>query len=282
MLRLATRDGRTLSYGLRGSGPKLICHPGGPGADSLLFQDLGGSDRERTLVLLQPRGTSGSDPPADPGAYRLEDYANDIEELRQHLGLDEVDLFGHSAGGFVAMSYAAAFPKNVRRLVLCGTFTRFTEDWRAEFARFLDERAQDERFADAVAARREREEHPPEDEDELARLWVRSLPLLFGHYGRVEQQFIARVLEAGASFHVPALRYFNEEVAPTFDLRPLLPAIEAVTLVLTGELDVWGAGAAAEMGELVPEAAVVVLEGVGHMPWVEAPDEFRCALRQFL
>ena len=37
---------------------------------------------ERTLLLLDPRGTGASDPPADPSAYDLEDYAADIEAVR--------------------------------------------------------------------------------------------------------------------------------------------------------------------------------------------------------
>jgi hypothetical protein len=32
MERLTTKDGRTLAYHRTGSGPTLVCHPGGPGA----------------------------------------------------------------------------------------------------------------------------------------------------------------------------------------------------------------------------------------------------------
>ncbi len=169
----------------------LVCHPGGPGGSALILDDLGGLDRDLTLIELSPRG--------------------------------------HSAGGFVSMVYASAYPHRVARLVLCGTFTRFTDDWRRQFERFLGER-------DAE----------------------------------------------GATFHVPALRYFNERVAPTFDLRPQLSRIEAPTLVLTGELDVWAAGAAPELESHLADAKVAVLPGVGHMPWVEDPDAFRRELLAFL
>lgn len=281
MAGFTTADGRTLKYLRRGAGPPLVCHPGGPGAPVGLFGDLGGldRDRDRTLVMLSPRGVDGSDPAA---SYGLEDYAADLEELRSHLGLERMDLFGHSAGGFMSMVYASTYPERVGRLVLCGTFARFSDEFRAEFERFLAGREHDPRFADAVAARRAREESPPDDDEELGRLAMRGLPLLFGRYETGQQAFFTRVLEEGATFHVPALRYFNERVAPTFDLRPALARIEAPTLVIAGELDPWGAGAAPELGSHLRNARVVVLPGIGHMPWIEEPDGFRQALLDFL
>jgi len=180
------------------------------------------------------------------------------------------------------MTYAARYPERVRRLILCGSFARFSDESREAFGRFLAEREHDSRFADAVAARREREENPPEDERELGLLALRGLPLLFGRYGEKEQAFLERLATSGGGYYLPALTYFNERVAPTFDLRPLLLKITAETLVLTGELDPWGAGAAAELESLIPDARVVVLPELGHMPWVEDPERFHSAVLSFL
>ena len=279
MPSLTTKDGRTLSYRELGAGPPLICPPGGPGLPAAIFDDLAGLDRDFRLFLLSPRGVEGSDPAE---TYELEDYADDLEELREHLGLDAFDLFGHSAGGFMSMTYAAARPERVSRLVLCGSFARFSNEWRAAFGKFLAERESDPRFAEAVAARRAREESPPESEEELARLALLGLPLLFGRYGEKEQAFVQRAVASSGGYHLPALTYFNERVEPTFDLRPLLPKIRAPTLVLTGELDPWGATATRELESLIPHARVVVMPEVGHMPWVEDPERFRRELLDFL
>ena len=276
---LTTTDGRTLTYLELGSGPPLVCHPGGPGIPALIFEDLGGLDADRTLILLNPRGVDGSDAAK---SYELEDYAADLDELRAHLGLERIDLLGHSAGGFASMVYAATNPARVRRLVLCGTFARFSPESRELFGRFLAEREGDPRFADAVAARRQREESPPEDEAELGLLALRGLPLLFGRYGEKEQAFLERAAASGSGYHVPALTYFNERVAPTMDLRPLLPRIEARTLVITGDQDPWGIGAVPELESGLRDVEVVVMPGIGHMPWVEEPDGFRSALVELL
>jgi len=276
---LTTTDGRTLAYLELGGGPPLVCHPGGPGIPVEIFDDLAGLDEELRLILLSPRGVDGSDPAE---TYELEDYAADLEELRAQLGLETIDLFGHSAGGVMSMVYAGTYPARVRRLVLCGTFARFSDEARKGFERFLAERESDPRFADAVSARRLREESPPDDEQELGLLALRGLPLLFGRCGEKEQAYLERAAASNVAYHVPALTYFNERVAPTLDLRPLLPRIEARTLVLTGELDPWGAWAASELESLIPDTRAVVMPEVGHMPWVEEPEGFRRAMLEFL
>jgi pimeloyl-ACP methyl ester carboxylesterase len=50
----------------------------------------------------------------------VEDYTADLERLREAIGLDRMDLLGHSFGGLVAASYAAAHPDRVRRLIVDG------------------------------------------------------------------------------------------------------------------------------------------------------------------
>ena len=102
-----TPDGLTLSYERRGSGPLLVCHPGGPGGSAAEFEDFAGLDDTFELVLLSPRGSHGSDPAGD---YSLASYVADVEALREHLGVDQLNLLGFSHGGCVAIAYAAAHP----------------------------------------------------------------------------------------------------------------------------------------------------------------------------
>src|SRR3954471_23265944 len=150
--QLTTADGRRLSYRQTGSGPTLVCHPGGPGFSSLYLSNLGGLDRELELVLLDPRGTGDSDPARDPKAYSIEDYANDVEELREHLGLEQINLLGHSHGGVVAMDYAARFPDGVENLILASTLARFAQEQVGAMEAGMSAKAGEPWFEDASAA----------------------------------------------------------------------------------------------------------------------------------
>src|SRR5258708_12807672 len=93
-----------------GTGPVLVCHPGGPGFSSSYFADLAGLWEKFTLVMLNPRGTGGSDRPSDSGAYQIAAYVADVEELRGHLDQEKLHLLGHPHRHADAHPYAAPYP----------------------------------------------------------------------------------------------------------------------------------------------------------------------------
>lgn len=113
MAHFTSYDGAKLAYHRTGSGLPLVCLPGGPGLEPAYLGDLGGLARSRELILPDSRGTGVSEVPADPVAYRGDRIAQDVEALRAELGLERMDLLGHSAGGNVALLYAAAHPERV-------------------------------------------------------------------------------------------------------------------------------------------------------------------------
>jgi pimeloyl-ACP methyl ester carboxylesterase len=80
-----------------------------------------------------------------------------------------------------------------------------------------------------------------------------------------------------------ALKAFNDDTFTSFDLRPLLPAIDARTLVIAGTEDfITGPLCATEIAGLLPNAQLTLLDGVGHMIFVEAPEAVRAAVVAFL
>jgi len=263
---LTTPDGRTLSWRAVGSGPPLLCHPGGPGCSSAYFGELALLAAERTLLLLDPRGTGASDRPADPAAYDLEQYAADIEAVREHLALEQLDLLGHSHGGFVAMTWAGTRPQRVGRLVLANTTPRFTDLIRT--ARMDRARSHEGQpyYDDAMDAVRAHQQGQYADDTELLELYRRELPL-FAPVGAD----LAPVGEAlgRAGTNADALRHFNEAVSGSMDLRPLLARVDAPTLVIGGALDPFGPPAQQEIADALPDATLVILPGADHFPFLE-------------
>ena len=272
-----TPDGLTLSYERRGSGPLLVCHPGGPGGSAAEFRDFAGLDDTFELLLFSPRGSHGSDP-ADE--YALRSYVQDLEELREHLGVDRLDLLGFSHGGIVAMAYAAAFGQRIRRLVLAATLAVWGDEAEAAMQRTIETRREEPWFAEAQKAIEEEQAGEFSSAEELVANVQRQMPLYFHHWEGNEK--IGRELAADFAKAEP-LHYFNTVEFPTFDLRPDLRTIEAPTLVLVGDDDlIAGPVSADAMVRARPDARLVTIRDSGHFLYVEQPEAFRAALTDFL
>jgi pimeloyl-ACP methyl ester carboxylesterase len=275
-----TADGRTLSYRREGEGPVLVCHPGGPGFSARYFGDLAGLGSAFTLVMLNPRGSEGSDRPTDTRAYQTAHYVSDLDELRAHLGLKRMLLLGHSHGGVVAAAYAAAHPDRVERLVLASTLARFAAEQEAVMEAAMKAKAAEPWYADASAALEDEQAGRFESDEELGELAIREFPFYFARYGDAEQAYLETL--RGEVPVADALLLFNKEVFTTFDLRPELPAITAPALVITGEDDfITGPVCAADFAG-IRDQTTVVLPACGHFIFVEAADRFRDEVTAFL
>jgi pimeloyl-ACP methyl ester carboxylesterase len=281
MATLTTADGRTLAYERRGSGPTLVCHPGGPGFSSRYLANLGGLDQELELVLLDPRGTGASDPARDSAGYAIDDYASDLEELREHLGLERMPLLGHSHGGVAAIAYASRHPERVERLILASAAARHGPEQDVAMQAALDAKADEPWYADARAALEAELAGNFSDGAELVELCLRMMPFYFARYGDAERAYVESI--AGEGLCVEALRLWEQEIFEHFDLRPLLASLTMPTLVITGEDDfITGPASLAELSDGIPRAEVEVLPGAGHMIFVEAPEAFRDSVLSFL
>jgi len=272
-----TPDGLTLSYERRGSGPLLVCHPGGPGGSAAEFRDFAGLDDTFELLLLSPRGSHGSDPADD---YRLESYVADLEALREHLDVDRLNLLGFSHGGIVAMAYTAAHGPRVRRLVLVDTLAVWGDEAEAAMSRAVEARKDEPWFAEAAEAIEEEQAGEFSSARELIANLQRQIPLYFHRWEGNEQA--GRQLATDFA-HAEPLHHFNTVEFPDFDLRPELRAIEASTLVVVGEDDFIAGPACAEaMVRELPNGRLVTIPDAGHFVYVEQPEAFRTALTEFL
>jgi pimeloyl-ACP methyl ester carboxylesterase len=280
-MKLVTSDGRKLTYRRIGGGPVLVCHPGGPGFSSLYFSDLAGLWERFTLVMVNPRGTGGSDRPADKRAYQIDDYVADLEEVRQHLGLEQMQLLGHSHGGVVAQAYAAHHPERVRRLVLASTLPRFAAEQEAAMRAGMDKRSGAPWYPDALAALDAEQEGKFTTDEELGDLVFRELPLYFARYGEAEAGYLDSLKVEMPN--ADTLVLFNKEIFNTFDLRGLHERIKAPTLVITGDDDfICGPLCANEIAAGIKGSTKVILGDTGHMIFIEQPEAFHTQVADFL
>ncbi|MBB5938927.1 alpha/beta fold hydrolase [Streptomyces zagrosensis] len=263
MPHFITYDGTTLFFSSLGSGPPLLCLPGGPGADGRGLGELGGLARDRTLMRLDGRAAGRSHLPHDQSGCGFAEQARDVVAFADHLGLDTVDVLAHSAGALVAQEFALQSPARVRRLVLVTPAGRLArEPDKAEVAEIRGRLAgrPDAAAAEAAGA-------PPGG---------------YGTWSAAAQAHHA----AGAAHRVPPLWlrsrfYADEESEPVRVVR--LRALRAPLLAIAGADDgIAGTAPARLLTECCPLARLAVLPGCGHWPWVDAPEAFRALVADFL
>ncbi|MFG2788143.1 alpha/beta fold hydrolase [Streptomyces sp. NPDC048419] len=269
-------DGTELAFHLRGEGPALVVLPGGPMRAAAYLGDLGGLAAHRRLALLDLRGTGDSAVPADPETYRCDRLVDDVEALRVRLGLERMDLLAHSAGGSLAMLYAARHPQRISRLVLV-TATPWalgmpaTPEHRLAAARL---RSGEPWFEEAFPSFEEWLAGKTDFDPAFA-------PFFYGRWDAAAAEHDAR---ADEEFNDDAADVYGSDGA--YDppaTRAALSHLTAPVLVLAGELD---GGPSPELArstvEAFPEGELTVQPGAGHYPWVDDPAWFASRVAAFL
>lgn len=253
-------------------GPATVVLHGGPGAhhDYLLpgFDTL--ADR-RTLIYYDQRGGGRSPVPRDiPVGWR--EQVEDLEALRVEWGIERLSLAGYSWGALLALLYAIEHPGCVERLALISPAPAWRSA-RAEFEARLAARTNAPALQEARAALR-----------------------ASGLRERDTVAFQRRLFELSVAgyFHDPAnvsgLTPFRitgrtqQEVWDSlgnYDLRPALPRLRVPAIVLHGDDDPIPEEAARAIATGLG-APFHLLAACGHVPYVEALDEFRRRLDAFL
>jgi pimeloyl-ACP methyl ester carboxylesterase len=268
-----------IHYTVRGSGPVMIVHSGGPGMDARDWDDFAKMDDFVTIAAIHPRG-SGLSGPAAGDAYLLPDYASDVEALRIHLGLDKPILMGWSHGGMVAMQFAFTYPDSLSKLILFDTsayFGGFLSDIEASVQAFKDEPWFDKSF---TALKAEWDGEYQTDED-MARLWAEEMKFYFRKFDSRAQAYHERTKDL--PIRIAPLKTFNDREAATLDLRPHLHKITVPTLIITGRHDfITNVTMAEEMVKHIPNARLEIIEESGHFALVEEPEKFHQVIREFV
>ncbi len=179
---------------------------------------------------------------------------SDADDLEARLGAGPVALVGASFGGQVCLEVAARRPELVSELVLLDARVP-DHDWSADIVAYAEEedRLFEEGDLDAAA-------------DLNARFWAPSIA------DRV-QPMQRRSFELQVSSAA-------EGAEPE---RIDLGAIRARTLVIVGEEDKDDfRGIAERLANEIPDAELVVMAGVTHLPSLERPEETATLVRSFL
>ncbi|MDO9524054.1 MAG: alpha/beta hydrolase [Gemmobacter sp.] len=225
-------------------------HPGGAGFLTRLAQG------RQVLAPEHPGfgGTGGFDSLVDILDLVLH-YRDYLEPLVARHG-GPVDLVGHSLGGMFAAEIAAICPDLVRKLVLVNSY-----------GLWLDDHPQPDPFVILPAELRAAKWANPE-------AWADKEPN--SHDGPAAEFMFYRNQNLGAAskFMWPI---------PDRGLSRRLRHVRAETLIVHGKRDgLLPTAYAHAFAKAIPGSRVVMIDGAGHLPMIEAEDVFVRTLQEFL
>jgi proline iminopeptidase len=256
-----------------GAGPEVVVLHGGPGAhhDYLLpgFDTLANG---RTLVYYDQRGGGQSAVGRDVPVGALE-QVHDLEALRDVWGLEQMHLLGYSWGALLAMLYAIEYPHRVASLALVSPAPAAASE-RPGYETKLAARNNTPELKAARAALQSSDLRQKDLEAYGRRLFELAVSGYFHDPARARELTAFRVTGR-------TQQAVWDSLGTEYDLRPALRKLKVPAMVLHGDDDPIPLNTARATAEALG-AEFVVLPHAGHVPYVEAAEEFTAALNRFL
>ena len=198
--------------------------------------------------------------------YTLHDQALHIKMLLEDKGIAQAAIVGHSMGGMVTSRFAFSYPEMTTHAVMENqiglTDSRLQRPWRDPEAQY---QASLVRTYEAIRRNIERYFVTWSDEYEY---FIRL------HYGWTQ---------SGAWPQFAAVRSLTSAMLYADPVVYDWPHIRATTLVIGGRDDFPDYPALAKnVADTIPNAELVLIDNVGHIPHIEAPERFHTELIRFL
>lgn len=273
-------EGARLFVRVVGSGQPLLVVHGGPGMshDYLAPQLIESFKDEYQLIFYDQRASGKSSGVEDTSFIRLTQFVDDLERVRQHFNISRLNLLGHSFGGLLTMYYSIAYPDKVDKLLLVDTSPA---SWEQNFPYFRKTIAERQTLED------KEELSAMENQQDFGRnpiLMERYFKLYFATFFRnpsLTQNIILGITENWLlNFNVTNNLVWQD--LGKYDIYDKLPNITAKTLVVHGDYSVLSLDGIKEIARRIPNSSLVILNEVGHFPYIEAPDEFGRTVKAFL
>ncbi|MBS0455154.1 MAG: adenylate/guanylate cyclase domain-containing protein [Proteobacteria bacterium] len=216
------------------------------------------------VIRFSPRGSGLSDQRPQDGGDAQQHWTQDLLAVMHAAGSHSVAIVGMNDGGSMALQFAAAQPGQVSALLLLNATARWVVahdypdgyplEGLAGFSAFAQKHFGTERFA--------RTQNPSLAQDERALRWQSKFARAIGSPKSVAENFVSQSQR---------------------DVRSVLPAVQAPTLVMTRRSCAW---ASVPQGRYIAQhvagARFEELPGADYLPYWEAPDLILDRVEQFL
>lgn len=277
-------SGVKLFYRLLGSGPDtLVMIHGGPGFTMDYFlEDLAPLAAHHTLVFYDQRGAGRSSLVSDSMSLDAQRFVEDVEAIRKHFKIGRITLLGHSWGAAIVALYAMRYPEYLSRVIIVGGLPLQRHQLTEAFTQMEAKR-------DSNTLRRMRELRAarladPGNSEVCSAYYTLWFQPFYGNQKtaiRSKGDFCAGTLESRRN-KMASVDKFTMASLGQWDWRISLKQVKVPALVIHGTMDPLPLDGAKAWASVLQNSQLIVLEGVGHFPYLEVPHRFFEAVNQFL
>ncbi len=273
--------------------PTIIVVHGGPGDNNSYLISCCADHLEAlyNVVWFDQRGCGNSDRRLTINEFNPSYGVQDICRLQKELSLDNVIIMGHSWGGMLAGMYASQYPKNVKALInVCGPGS-FLDLQNILLERLVviseDNSAQHDRLKKILlmgyGSRR------------LLSLlqMAREKGLYYKDFDFTKKEMEANIRLAVQDGYYDEKTILESEESlffacdyhslTTFDIYKQLSCVTCPSLVIGGKYDgVVSEDCIEKYHRAIPSSKMAIIQGAGHNPFQEAPEEFFRIINNFI
>lgn len=273
-IRRAGLPGRAVSTLTMGEGPDVVLLHGLGATKASFFDTAAALSKEGFRVhAMDLPGFGGSSKPAK-APYTATWFAESVLGAMDALAIDRAHVVGNSMGGRVALELGLQAPERVAGLALLCPAVAFVKRGLHPLVRLLRPElgVLPHRFSRRMVAGQLFSMFGDRDaiDPSVAEVAVDEFRRIYASAG-------ARIAFLSAARHLYLDRPFGAK-----GFYPRLAALEAPALFFWGTKDpLIPAGFSRHVAKWLPDAEQVVLDGCGHVPQIERPQEINAALVAF-
>jgi pimeloyl-ACP methyl ester carboxylesterase len=239
----------------------LLIH--GFGEDGNVFnQAIQHLPDQGTLLIPDLPGSGESEiwPAAEPS---LNDFALALNAILEKEGIEKCKVMGHSMGGYIALAFAEQFPEKMVALGLLHSTA----------------------YADSAERIQKRRQAIEFIEREGAAAFLRiSLPGLFAPAFREQRKaeidsLLTSMKQVSGS---TLIQYYRAMIQRPDSSKLLASAPYPVMFIIGKEDEIVKAADTLQLADITANAYIHVLDNVGHMSMLEAPEAFTLLLVEFM
>jgi proline iminopeptidase len=275
-------NGTRLYYKMIGTGDPIIFLHGSGGSHRYFLPYMEQLADSYQLVFYDQRGTGLSDGRLIFSAISIDQFVEDLEALRIAFGFEKISLVGHSRGAIIALSYAFKYQDHLEKLILVDSL--FVNDkFSVEFVETTQQRLQ--RLSPEAQQTFTTTCTRPSTEltsNELADCRAIDAKIRFYDPSKaltMDSTIDKNTADNGGMIQSLVMTDFNRKKQ---DINAKLAMIAVPTLILHGDFDPIPIASSEYIRQMIPTSKLVIIQESGHFPFVEQPEQFSEAIREFI